>query len=127
MSTHCTPVVFAPDSKVCPFVLQLIIAYLAPDVKAIYPELSKKWMEWYDTFVTPAAVPGQTAVYLATGSGKDVLKGRYFDCEQDIDFVVRQGRKKMEAEDLYNLKVEFIGLTNDRGTAPAEWEEGNRK
>jgi hypothetical protein len=33
----------------------------------------------------------------------------------------------MEAEDLYNLKVEFIGLTNDGGTAPAEWEEGNRK
>jgi hypothetical protein len=98
-----------------------------PDIVEMYPELTKKWAAWYKTFCTPAAVPGQTAVYLATGAAKDVLKGRYFDCEQDIDFVVRQGRAKIEKDDLYNLKVEFVGLTNDGGTAPAEWEEGNRQ
>lgn len=107
--------------------MKLIAGDFEPDVKEMYPELTKKWTAWYKTFATPAAVPGQTCVYLATGAGKDVLKGRYFDCEQDIDFVVRQGRAKLEKEDLYNLKVTFIGLANDGGTAPAEWEEGNRQ
>lgn len=95
-------------------------------MKEKYPELTKKWAEWYKTFKTPAALPGQTAVYLATGAAKDVLRGRYFDCEQDIDFVVRQGREKLEKEGLYDLKVEFVGLTNDGGSAIADWEEGNR-
>jgi hypothetical protein len=93
----------------------------------MYPEMTTKWEGWYKLFKTVAAVPGQTAVYLATGAAKDVLKGRYFDCEQDIDFVVRQGREKLEKDDLYNLKVEFAGLSNDGGTAVADWEEGNRK
>jgi len=93
----------------------------------MYPELTKNWLSWYKLFVTPAAVPGQTCVYLASGKAKEVLRGRYFDCEQDIDFVVRQGREKLEKDQLYDLKVEFVGLTNDGGTAIADWEEGNRK
>jgi hypothetical protein len=105
----------------------LIKADFDPDLKEMYPELTKKWASWYKMFVTPAAVAGQTAVYLATGAAKEVLRGRYFDCEQDIDFVVRQGRQKLEKEGLYDLKVEFVGLSNDGGTAVADWEEGNRK
>jgi hypothetical protein len=93
----------------------------------MYPELTKRWVSWFKEFKTPPAVAGQTCVYLATGGAKDVLKGRYFDCEQDIDFVVRQGRDKIEREALYDLKVEFIGLANDGGTAVADWEAGNRK
>jgi hypothetical protein len=92
----------------------------------MYPELLKTWEHWYTEFKTPASVPGQTAVYLATGAAKEVLRGRYFDCEQDIDFVVRQGREVIEKDDLYDLKVEFIGLKNDGGSAPADWEEVNK-
>jgi hypothetical protein len=98
-----------------------------PEVKEKYPELTAKWLEWYKSFKTKPSVPGQTAVYLATGAAKEVLKGRYFDCEQDIDYVVRQGRAKLEREALYDLKVEFAGLANDGGTAVAAWEEGNRQ
>jgi hypothetical protein len=93
----------------------------------MYPELTQKWTEWYKTFKTPAALPGQTCVYLATGAAKEVLRGRYFDCEQDIDFVVRQGRDKLVKEGLYDLKVEFVGLTNDGGSAVADFEGGHRE
>ena len=92
----------------------------------MYPDLIKTWEYWYTEFKTSASVPGQTAVYLATGAAKEVLRGRYFDCEQDIDFVVRQGREKLEKEDLYDLKVEFVGLKNDGGSALANWEEVNK-
>jgi len=92
----------------------------------MYPDLLQTWANWFAEFKTPPAVAGQTAVYLATGAAKEVLRGRYFDCEQDIDFVVRQGREIIEKDDLYDLKVEFIGLKNDGGSAVADWEEGNK-
>jgi hypothetical protein len=61
-------------------------------------------------------------VYLATGAAKDTLTGRYFDCEQDIDYVVRQGRDRLEREGLYDLKVDFADLSNDGGSAVSEFE-----
>jgi hypothetical protein len=55
-------------------------------------------------------------VYLASGKAK-VLKGRYFDCEQDIGTVVAGGKEVLE-EDLYSLRVRFLGgLANDGGIA----------
>jgi hypothetical protein len=96
------------------------------DLKELYPDLCEKWTGWYKLFKTPAALPGQTCVYLATGAAKDVLTGRYFDCEQDIDYVVRQGRERIEKEGLYELKVEFADLSNDGGSAVAEFEEQKR-
>jgi len=88
----------------------------------MYPELCQKWFDWYKFFKTPAALPGQTCVYLATGAAKEALSGRYFDCEQDIEYVVNQGREVLEKGDLYNLKVEFVGLANDGGSAVADFE-----
>ena len=65
-------------------------------------------------------VPGQTCVYLATGRAKHVLKGKYFDCEQDIQTVVDHA-EEVPKNDLYELKVEFLGgLPNDGGTAKLE-------
>ena len=97
------------------------------DIKEMYPEMTTKWEGWYTMFKAKAALPGQTCVYIATGKAKEVLKGRYFDCEQDIEFVVRQGRARLEKDGLYDLKMEFIDLPNDGGTAVADWEEGNRQ
>lgn len=46
------------------------------------------------------------------------MKGRYFDCEQDIGYVSSMGHVIREQE-LYDLKVEFLGgLPNDGGTMP---------
>lgn len=48
-----------------------------------------------------------------------MLRGKYFDCEQDIATVVSAGEQGL-LEDLYELKVEFLGgLPNDGGTASA--------
>jgi len=54
-------------------------------------------------------------MYLATGKAKDVLSRKHFDCEQDIDFL--RNHEKALKDDLYELKVEFLGLKNDGGNA----------
>jgi hypothetical protein len=62
-------------------------------------------------------VPGQTCVYIASGRAKHALKGKYFDCEQNIQTVVDNASEIVE-KDLYELKVDFLGgLPNDGGTA----------
>jgi hypothetical protein len=56
-------------------------------------------------------------VYLATGKAKHVLRGKYFDCEQNIQTVV-DWAEEIAKHDMYELKVEFLGgLPNDGGTA----------
>jgi hypothetical protein len=56
-------------------------------------------------------------VFLAAGRGT-ALKGRYFDCEQDVGYVASMGGVIRE-QGLYELKVEFLGgLPNDGGTMP---------
>ena len=49
-----------------------------------------------------------------------MLKGKYFDCEQDIGTVVAAGAEEIRGpKQLYELKVEFLaGLPNDGGTVP---------
>lgn len=127
----CTLYILVGCTGICRVQLSLQrnsrVADFDEDLKEMYPDLCKKWFEWYKLFKTPAALPGQTCVYLATGAAKTVLSGRYFDCEQDIEYVVNQGRERLEQGDLYNLKVDFVGLSNDGGSAVADWEEGNRK
>ena len=57
---------------------------------------------------------------MACGEAKEVLKGKYFDCEQDIGMVGAAGREEIRGpKQLYELKVEFLGgLPNDGGTVP---------
>jgi hypothetical protein len=73
--------------------------------------------QFRDTFRTSLDVPAQTCVYIATGKAKRALKGKYFDCEQDIQTVV-DNVSEIERDDLYELKVQFLGgLPNDGGTS----------
>jgi hypothetical protein len=57
---------------------------------------------------------------LATGQAKEVLKGKYFDVEQDISAVVAAGPDEIRGpKQLYELKVQFLGgLENNGGTVP---------
>ena len=81
-----------------------------PGIAAIFDGFQK-------TFKTSLDVPGQTCVYLATGKAKGALKGKYFDCEQDISTVV-DNADEIGREDLYELKVQFLGgLPNDGGSS----------
>lgn len=87
------------------------------DVEEAYPEEVKQWAAFHKTFKCLPAQCAQTCAFLATGRGK-VLRGKYFDCEQDIGTIVAAGSDSLEG--LYELKVEFLGgLPNDGGTASA--------
>jgi hypothetical protein len=67
-------------------------------------------------FKTSRFLCGATCVYIASGKAK-VLKGRYFDCEQDIEQVVA-GESEILDQNLYRLKISFLGgLPNDGGIA----------
>lgn len=64
-------------------------------------------------FKADPALPGQVCAFLAAGRGK-VLRGKYFDCEQNITQVLSQGKEGLHG--LYELKVDFMGgLPNDGG------------
>lgn len=87
------------------------------DVADEFPSIAEVFEEFQKTFRTSLDVPGQTCVYLAAGKGKHALKGKYFDCEQDIQTVVDHAAE-IKKEDLYELQVRFLGgLPNDGGTS----------
>ena len=72
---------------------------------------------WLPSFKTSRFLCGATCVYIASGKAK-ALKGRYFDCEQNIEHVVAAGRSEIVGSDLYSLEVGFLGgLPNDGGTS----------
>ena len=56
---------------------------------------------------------GATCAYLAAGRAK-AIRGRYFDCRQDIERVCGIGRSTLEANGLYSLKIDFLqGYSNE--------------
>ena len=87
------------------------------DVAEAYPQLVKAINSWIPLFKTSRFLCGATCVYIASGKAK-VLKGRYFDCEQDIEQVVTTGQEEIPKKDLYRMRIEFLGgLPNDGGVA----------
>ena len=97
--------------------LLFTIEPLDKDVAEEFPGVASVFEEFQKTFKTSLDVPGQTCVYIATGKAKNVLKGKYFDCEQNIQTVVDNASEIAE-HNLYELKVEFLGgLPNDGGTS----------
>ncbi|PNS16811.1 Diacetyl reductase [Sphaceloma murrayae] len=86
-----------------------------PDVEEKYPAVAQKWRQFHGLFRVTPSVCGQTCAFLAAGKGK-ALRGKYFDCEQDIATVLEGGPDSLRG--LYELKVDFLdGLPNDGGTA----------
>lgn len=82
-----------------------------------YPSLVAARNAWLPMFQTSRFLCGATCVYIASGKAK-VLKGRYFDVQQDIEYVCSKGAKEIEEQDLYRMKVDFLGgLPNDGGPA----------
>ena len=80
-----------------------------------YPDFAAMLPTWKAKFKTDRNVAGCTAVALAAGIAKDVLRGRFFDVEQDLGFVTAHGKEITDRE-LYELKVDFLGgLPNDGG------------
>ncbi|KAM5349192.1 hypothetical protein ACJ41O_009015 [Fusarium nematophilum] len=63
---------------------------LASDVAEAYPKVAAAYKSFGAQFKCEPALCGQTCVFLAAGRGT-ALKGRYFDCEQDIGYVASMG------------------------------------
>lgn len=86
------------------------------DVAELYPDIVEAYAKFADNFRCKPALCGQTCVFLAAGKGK-VLKGKYFDCEQDVGYVASMA-EEIQSKSLYELNVQFLGgLPNDGGTA----------
>jgi NAD(P)-dependent dehydrogenase (short-subunit alcohol dehydrogenase family) len=86
------------------------------DVQEAYPERWKAMQDWLPKFGTSRFLCASTCLYIASGKAK-ALKGRYFDCEQDIETVCKNA-SEIQEKDLYRLKVDFLGgLPNDGGIA----------
>lgn len=65
-----------------------------------------------------------TSVALATGIAKDVLRGRYYDCEHDLGDVLKQAEILHQNPALYSLSMQFLGgLQNDGGMENREPEK----
>lgn len=89
---------------------------LDKDVVEEFPSIAASFSEFQEAFKTSPNVPAQTCVYIASGKAKHALKGKYFDCEQNIQTVVDNAAEIVK-HDLYELKVDFMGgLPNDGGT-----------
>jgi len=85
-------------------------------VAAEFPDFAAVFETFQKTLRTSLDVPGQTCVYIATGKAKHALSGKYFDCQQNIQMVV-DNAAEIERNNLYELKVEFLGgLPNDGET-----------
>jgi len=99
------------------FLLLMVPEPLDKDVAEEFPSIAAGFEDFQKTFCVSLDIPGQTCVYLASGKGKHALKGKYFDCEQDIQTVVDH-TAEIQKEGLYELEVRFLGgLPNDGGTA----------
>jgi len=88
-----------------------------------FPELTEGMEETLQGFKDSPYLSGMVCVALATGIAKDILKGRYFDVQHDLEDIIAQGEIVQNIPDIYGLHTTFPGqLPNDGGTEllPAE-------
>lgn len=93
-------------------------------VRSEFPSALADFKAWVPKFKGSPYVPGMVSVALATGIGKDTLRGRYFDCEHDLGDVLEQ-KEVLDADpELHSLGVKFLGgQPNDGGMEHREAEE----
>ena len=90
-----------------------------PEVAKAYPELAANRPKWVKNFNTSMNLAAAVSVFLATGRVKDTLKGRYIDCEHDLEaFTDPEAAKEIISQNLHTLEVRFLGgLPNDGGSS----------
>lgn len=91
---------------------------------AEYPFVGARFVEWKKKFTGSPHLAGMASVALATGIAKDVLKGRYYDVEQDLEDVLSQGELLKSDPLLHSLHVRMLGeLEREEGAVDREPEE----
>ncbi|KAH8595337.1 hypothetical protein B0O99DRAFT_594530 [Bisporella sp. PMI_857] len=87
-----------------------------PSILQEFPQAMYMRQHFQTLLTTAPSLPGMVSVALATGIGKDVLRGRYIDCTQDLEDIINQADSLKADSDLYSMKVNFLGgLPNDEG------------
>jgi len=80
-----------------------------------HPEQREFMSKAIKHFKTSAEVCASTCVYLSSGATNDFMRGRYFDCEEDLGDLMRQ-KELIKKHDMYKLTVDFVGgRPNDGG------------
>ncbi|KAK1763261.1 NAD(P)-binding protein [Phialemonium atrogriseum] len=90
-----------------------------PAVAAAYPEFAANRPKWVENFNTAVDLAGAVCVFLATGRVGNSMRGRYLDCEHDMEAFMREGaEQEILSGNLHTLEVRFLGgLPNDGGSS----------
>ncbi|KAI1063749.1 hypothetical protein LB506_005880 [Fusarium annulatum] len=91
---------------------------------AEFPQVFSRFEEWMKRFTGSPHLAGMSCVALATGIAKDVLRGRYYDVEQDLqDFIAQTSLLKADPL-LHTLHISMLGsLEREEGAISQEPEE----
>lgn len=90
-----------------------------PAVASAYPEFAANRPKWLKNFNTAVDLAAAVCVFLATGRVKNSMKGRYLDCEHDMEaFTGENAEREILSGNLHTLEVRFLGgLPNDGGSS----------
>ncbi|KAK3321987.1 hypothetical protein B0H66DRAFT_553055 [Apodospora peruviana] len=87
------------------------------------PEKARGWFEKaLDIYNDSPYLNGMVCVALATGVGKDALRGKYFDVGQDLEDVLAQKEALKTNPDLYSLHTSFLGGLSNGGVPPGGYQ-----
>ncbi|KAK4675498.1 hypothetical protein QC764_504740 [Podospora pseudoanserina] len=97
--------------------------YSPESVSTLPPQAQSKFVNALDIYDDSPYLNGMVCVALATGVGKEVLRGKYFDVGQDLEDVLGQREALRQNPDLYGLHTSFLGGLKNGGVP----EGGYRK
>ncbi|KUJ11590.1 NAD(P)-binding protein [Mollisia scopiformis] len=90
-----------------------------PEVASAYPKFVANRPKWLKNFNTSVDLAAAVCVALASGRVKNSMRGRYLDCEHDLEaFTTEDAEKEIMGGNLHTLEVRFLGgLPNDGGSS----------
>ncbi|KAK4186300.1 hypothetical protein QBC35DRAFT_274172 [Podospora australis] len=97
--------------------------YSEDSVASLPAQAQKRFANALDIYNDSPYLNGMVCVALATGVGKEVLRGRYFDVGQDLEDVLAQGEALKRDPDLYSLHTSFLGGLKNGGVPPGGYPE----
>ncbi|KAF5703649.1 cytochrome P450 monooxygenase [Fusarium mundagurra] len=91
---------------------------------AEFPQVFSHFEEWMKKFTGSPHLAGMSCVALATGIAKDVLRGRYYDVEQDLEDIIAQAALLKADPLLHTLHISMLGsLEREEGAIAQKPEE----
>lgn len=92
--------------------------YAQESVSNLPPRAQAWFGNTLDVYNDSPYLNGMFCVALATGIGKDVLRGKYLDVGQDLEDILKQADAIKANPDLYTLHTSFLGGLKNGGVPP---------